>query len=62
MAEKGEEINLISEKSDATIIWKEPGDVSWHIFSEPLNKNVSFIAKAVRIGYTDSDDLLYSMD
>ena len=62
MVEKGEVINLISEKSDATIIWKEPGDVSWHIFSEPLNKNVSFIAKAVRIGYTDSDDLLYSMD
>ena len=62
MVEKGEEINLISEKSDATIIWKEPGDVSWHIFSEPLNKNVSFIAKAVRIGYTDSDDLLYSID
>ena len=62
MVEKGEEINLISEKSDATIIWKEPGDVSWHIFSKPLNKNVSFIAKAVRIGYTDSDDLLYSID
>lgn len=62
MVEKGEEINLISDKYDATIIWKEPGDVSWHIFSEPLNKNVSFIAKAVRIGYTDSDDLLYSID
>ena len=62
MVEKGEEINLISEKSDATIIWKEPGDVSWHIFSKPLNKNVSFIAKAVRIGYTDSVDLLYSID
>ncbi len=62
MVEKGDEINLISEKSDATIIWQEPGDVSWHIYSEPLNKNVSFIAKAVRIGYTDSDDLLYSLD
>lgn len=62
MVENGDEINLISEKYDATIIWKEPGDVSWHIFSEPLNKNVSFIAKAVRIGYKDSDDLLYSID
>ena len=62
LVEKGDKINLISDKSDATIIWKEPGDVSWHIFSEPLNKNISFTAKAVRIGYTDSDDLLYSID
>ncbi|MFC2148848.1 sulfatase [Bacteroidota bacterium] len=62
MVEKGEKINLISKKSDATIIWKQPGDVSWHIFSQPLDKKASFIAKAVRIGYTDSDDLLYTID
>ena len=62
MVEKGEKINLISKKSDATIIWKQPGDVSWHIFSQPLDKKVSFIAKAVRIGYTDSDDLFYTID
>ena len=62
MVEKGEKINLISKKSDATIIWKQPGDVSWHIFSQPLDKKVSFIAKAVRIGYKDSDDLYYTID
>ena len=62
MIEKGDNINLISDKSDATIIWKKPEDVSWHIFSGPLHKNVSFIAKAVRIGYTDSDDLIYSIE
>jgi hypothetical protein len=55
-------INLISEKYDATIIWKESGDKSWHIYSEPLDKKVSFIAKAVRIGYEDSDELVFSPD
>ena len=60
--EKGGKINLIADKSDATIIWKKPGDVSWKIFSEPLGRKISFVAKAVRIGYTDSDELLYSSD
>jgi N-sulfoglucosamine sulfohydrolase len=60
--EKGGKINLIANKSDATIIWKKPGDVNWMIFSEPLGRNISFVAKAVRIGYTDSDELVYSSD
>ena len=62
MEEDDNSINLISEKYDATIIWRESGDKSWHIYSEPLDKKVSFIAKAVRIGYEDSDELVFSTD
>jgi arylsulfatase A-like enzyme len=62
MEEEDNRINLISEKYDATIIWKQPADKSWHIYSEPLDNKASFIAKAVRIGYEDSDELLYNID
>jgi len=62
MEEEDNSINLISEKYDATIIWKQPADKSWHIYSEPLDNKASFIAKAVRIGYEDSDKLVYSTD
>lgn len=62
MEERDNRINLISEKYDATIIWKEPGDKAWHIYSKPLDNKLSFVAKAVRIGYEDSDELLYSLE
>lgn len=62
MLEKGENIHLISNKSDATIVWKEPGAKSWKIFTEPLSRNISFVAKAVRIGYSDSEKLIYNTD
>ena len=62
MEEDDNKIKLISEVYDATIIWKEPGDKNWQIYSESLDNKASFIAKAVRIGYEDSDELRYSMD
>ena len=62
MEERDNRINLISGRYDATIIWKEPGDKTWHIYSKPLDNELSFAAKAVRIGYEDSDELLYGME
>ena len=62
MEERDNRINLISGRYDATIIWKEPGDKTWHIYSKPLDNKLAFAAKAVRIGYEDSDELLYGME
>ncbi len=45
--------------NDATLLWKEPGTSQWEIYSSPLPNSQSFEAKAVRIGYTDSDVLSF---
>ncbi len=59
MEEKEKGISLFCKKQDATIIWKQPKDAVWTIFQEPLPKNISFVAKAERIGYRDSEVLIY---
>ncbi len=60
MEDKEDGIRLISKKSDATIVWKQPQDSIWNVYSKPLPKDTSFEAKAERIGYTDSEVLVYS--
>ncbi|MGB5272490.1 MAG: sulfatase [Flavobacteriaceae bacterium] len=55
-------IQLFSRKSDATIIWKQPQESTWHIYTEPLPKSISFVAKAERIGYIDSPVLEYEQE
>ncbi|SDE68564.1 Arylsulfatase A [Pricia antarctica] len=52
--EKNESIRLISKKSDATIVWKQPQDSVWNVYGEPLPATIPFEAKAERIGYSDS--------
>lgn len=60
MEDKGDNIRLISKKTDATIVWKQPQDSIWNIYTTPLPKNLSFEAKAERIGYRDSEFLTYT--
>ncbi len=54
MEEKNDSIRLISKKADATIVWKQPQDSVWNVYSEPLPADIPFLAKAERIGYSDS--------
>ncbi|PKA99784.1 arylsulfatase A-like enzyme [Flavobacteriaceae bacterium MAR_2009_75] len=62
MQESQSGIELISSKSDASIVWKQPQDSIWNIYSQPISKDVTFEAKAERIGYIDSELLQYSAD
>ena len=55
-------IELIEPKSDATIVYKQPQDSVWMVYSNPLPAEMSFTAKAERIGYTDSELLKYEGD
>ncbi len=55
-------IELISSKSDATLVWKQPKDSVWNVYTNPLPKTNSFEAKAERIGYLDSELLEYQKD
>lgn len=56
-SEKG--IQLMHSKKDATIVWKSLQDSVWTIYVEPLNKDIPFEAKAERIGYLDSEILVW---
>jgi len=62
MENTSEGIALIPGKTDATIVWKLPKDSLWNIYVEPLPKDISFEAKAERIGYIDSEILEYRLD
>ncbi|MFK7811662.1 MAG: sulfatase [Maribacter sp.] len=62
MQEKNEEIILHSSKTDVTILWKQPQDSLWNIYTEPLPKSLSFEAKSERIGYLDSDVLMNAIN
>ncbi|SHJ02487.1 sulfatase family protein [Pseudozobellia thermophila] len=55
-------VELISPKPDATIVWKGVKDSIWKVYAKPLPKDVSFVAKAERIGYSDSELLEYKVD
>ncbi|RRQ48036.1 DUF229 domain-containing protein [Maribacter algicola] len=50
-------LQLISPQRDATIVWKNPQDSIWNVYTKPLPKDLIFEAKAERIGYLDSDVL-----
>lgn len=54
MEVKNDSIHLISKKSDATLVWRQPQDSVWNVYSHPLPANQSLEAKAERIGYLDS--------
>ncbi len=62
MEDKNGVIRLISKKSDATILWKEPQDSLWTIYTKPLTLATSFQAKAERIGFLDSEVLIMKLE
>ncbi len=51
------EIILNHFDSGSTILWKGENDSVWNIYSKPIIYSKQFIAKAVRIGYEDSDQI-----
>lgn len=57
MQETNNEVSLHSSKMDATILWRQPKDSLWNIYTKPLPKETSFEAKSERIGYLDSQVL-----
>ncbi len=57
-----EGVALIPSKKDATIIWRKPQDSIWYVYTNPLPKDISFEAKAERIGFDDSEVLHYKLD
>ncbi|MEM9141392.1 MAG: sulfatase [Bacteroidota bacterium] len=57
--EQNDSIRLLSKRPDASIIWRHPQDSVWQVYVQPLPQNTSFIAKAQRIGFTDSPVLEY---
>lgn len=59
MEEKNDSIHLISKKSDATIVWKQPQDSVWNVYGEPLPATIPFEAKAERVGYSDTALLVF---
>ncbi len=56
---KEEGILLFSSLPDATIIWKQPQDSIWKMYTAPLQPGTVFEAKAERLGYKDSEILKY---
>jgi len=52
-------INLYTELHEATIVWKKSNELQWNIYTEPLPNHWNFTAKAVHIGYEDSEILVY---
>ena len=59
LQEKDKTIKLMHSIADATIVWRKLKDSVWNIYFEPLNKDISFEAKAERIGYHDSEFLIW---
>ncbi len=62
MEDKEGEIRLFSKKSDATILWRLHQDSQWNIYQKPFSSELPFEAKAERIGYLDSEILLYDIE
>ncbi len=59
IVKKEGKISVQSNVNDATILWKKPNDSLWNIYTKPLATDISFEAKAERIGYNDSPVLVY---
>ena len=62
MEKKVNGVALHSHRPDATILYKQPQDSVWQFYTGPLPKDTSFVAKAERIGFEDSDLLKYTVD
>jgi hypothetical protein len=62
LEDKAGKIILISRQKDATIIWKQARDTTWQFYADPFSNDQSFQAKAVRIGFEDSEVLDYEVD
>ena len=45
---------------DATILWKDPAADRWEFYEQPLPNTAPFQAKAVRLGFADSELLEYT--
>lgn len=52
-------IRLRSPRADATLIWKAPEADTWQFYVEPIPEQQSFSAKAIRLGFEDSEHLVY---
>ncbi|MEH6619235.1 sulfatase [Maribacter arcticus] len=59
LQEKDNSIKLFHSKADATIVWRKLKDSVWNVYYEPLSKDISFEAKAERIGYHHSDVIIW---
>jgi len=57
---KNNKVFLKHKDKGATIVWRDNRDSIWKIYKKPLEYSNSILAKAVRIGYKDSEIL--SMD
>ena len=57
---KNNKVFLKHKDKGATIVWRDNRDSIWKIYKKPLEYSNSIRAKAVRIGYKDSEIL--SMD
>lgn len=55
--EKDGFFSLKCARKDATIIWKDPASDRWEFYADPLPATTPFQAKAVRLGYADSEIL-----
>ena len=62
MEESSGQIRLMSRQSDATILWKQPLDSLWNIYTQPIKNTISFEAKSERIGYLDSELLKVALN
>lgn len=62
LEEKEGKVRLISTKTDATVLWKQPQDSLWSIYVAPLPADASFEAKAERIGFLDSEVLEFGVE
>ena len=62
MEESNGQIRLMSRQSDATILWKQPLDSLWNIYTQPIKNTISFEAKSERIGYLDSELLKVALN
>lgn len=62
MEKKVSGVALYSHRPDATILYKQPQDSVWQFYREPLPGDTSFVAKAERIGFEDSDLLEYKVN
>ena len=60
LEEKEGVIRLITKHSDATILWKQPSDSTWQFYKGSIPIAMPFHAKTVRLGYEDSEELIFS--
>ncbi|MFX0556589.1 hypothetical protein ACOCEA_07310 [Maribacter sp. CXY002] len=57
--EKEDGVHLLNKRADVSIVWKNPKDSIWNMYTEPIPSKMTFEAKAERIGYLDSEILYF---